>query len=136
MKKILGIIAFFFMVTLAGCFSNSYSADTLKENLTKGGYTVVENPTIANLETSKLEGLQKVLYAYTDETGLLLFIFDTTEHANKPTEGSTVSTEVGLIMDWGKINAKDNAEFGTSNNVMYSGDKTARKTAGITTGLD
>lgn len=137
MKKLFLLFIAVFVFILTGC-TTSYSKDSFKGNLEKNGYTVDVNPTIANLDKTKLEGLQTVLYAYNkDDIGILLFIFDSTDNVSKLTEGSTVSETVSMIMRWGKDHAKSgNNEFGSVNNVLYSGDKDARKAAGIRLATD
>jgi hypothetical protein len=132
MKKILGLFVILFMFVLTGCLENSYSSDSLKSNLEKNGYTVQVDPIITNIDKDKLEGLKSVLYAYNKDGGILFFVFDKIENVEKLTQGNTVSETVSMIMRWGKDNAKDdNSEFGSANNVLYSGDKDARKASGI-----
>ena len=132
MKKILGLFVIAFMFILTGCLESSYSASSLKSNLESNGYTVDTNPVIANLDKSKFDGLESIIYAYNKDSGILFFVFDKIENASKLTAGSTMSDDVAMVVRWGESHAKDNnSEFGTANNVFYAGDKDARKASGI-----
>ena len=137
MKKILALLVLFFTFILTGCNPSNYSADSIKSNLEKNGYTVEVNPTVVNLDTSKMEGLQTIVYGYKGEYGTLFFVFDSTANANKLTDANPVPAHVSIIMDWGKDHAKENnKEFGAYNNVVYSGDKDIRKASGIKLATD
>jgi len=144
MKKIISALLLLVVVfSLASCFEQSYSAASLKSGLEKGGYTVVENPTIVNLETSKMEGLKTVLYGYKTvdgkEAGVLLLVFDNIDHASEVSngtygsDGTVRATEtMSLLNDWGrKHSLTDDPCFGTANNVVWAGDKAARIASGI-----
>lgn len=147
MKKIISaLVIVLFVFSLASCsFSQRYSAASMKSGLEKGGYTVVENPRIDNFDTSKLEGLQTILYGYKTvdgkERGILLMVFDNYDNAGEVLNGTygadgttTASERVGILADWGKAhsaNEEGEAYIGTSNNVVWTGDKDARLSAGI-----
>ena len=143
MKKILirTICVFLFALTvfqLIACKS-SYSSDSLKSNLEKAGYKVDTNPIILNLETSKMEGYQSSLYGYkivdNQELGVLILIFDTTEHANKvgSPEGNVATETVSLLHDWGRKHATEDelSVYGVANNIIWTGSTQAKDAAKI-----
>jgi hypothetical protein len=137
--RILSIFAFIVLLfQLASC-SSSYSSDSLKSGLEKAGYKVDTNPVIVNLDTSKLEGYKSSLYGYKtvdgEENGILILIFDSTDHANKAgTTESNVASETMIMMhDWGRKHApeSDTSVYGTANNIVWAGSSEAKKAAGI-----
>jgi hypothetical protein len=143
MKKIIVRILSIFAVVmllfqLASC-SSSYSADSLKSGLEKAGYTVDNNPVIVNFDPSKLDGYKSSLYGYKtvdgEENGILILIFDSTDHATKAgSTDSNVATETMIMLhDWGRKHAPDSdtSVYGTANNIVWAGSSEAKKAAGI-----
>ena len=49
-----------FKAPFISCNPSNYSADSIKSNLEKNGYIVEVNPTVVNLDTSKMEGSKTV----------------------------------------------------------------------------
>ena len=148
MKKIFAKIAGLFaalalLIGLASCFDASYSPSSMKSGLEKAGYTVDENPTIVNLDTSKLEGYKSSLYGYKtadDEDAILILIFDSTANVEKATAsnvnsaGDKVANDFVTIMyRWGRNHAPetDTSVYGTANNIVWAGSRKAKTAAGI-----
>ena len=140
MKKLFISFALVFlcMCGLVGCAA-SYDSNSMKSGLERRGYTVQVNATITGLDTSKMEGYKSNLYAYKEvdgeERGILILIFDSTDHANKEgsTSGSTASETMILMHDWGRKHApdSDSAVYGTANNIIWAGCQDAKNAAGI-----
>ena len=141
MKKLIAtmLVAVIAAIALVGC-TQTLSAGSVKSGLEKAGYTVdtydkntfeSAQLTVA-LETSKMEGLQSVVYAYKkvdDRTdGILILIFDNIDHADKV--GNSV---IALMNTFGRMHApeSDSSVVGTHNNVVWAGSSAARKAAGI-----
>ena len=142
-KKILiktfSLFAFIFLLfQLASC-SMAYSSDSLKSGLEKAGYKVDVNPTIVNLDTSKLEGFKSSLYGYKtvdgEENGILILIFDSTENANKSgtTSDNVASETMAMLYRWGRAHAPetDLSVYGVANNIIWAGSSQAKSAAGI-----
>ena len=136
----------FVLVCFAGCASN-YSDTSLANGLAKAGYTVDRYDkntfegaqfTVA-LETSKMEGLEKVIYAYKtvngEEDGILILVFDSTEHADKygSTTTGTATETMSMLYAFGRRHAPetDTSVYGTANNLIWAGSSAAKSAAGI-----
>ena len=143
MKKIItrlfALFAFIFVLFgLASCASN-YSTDSMKSGLKGAGYTVEENPTIQNLDTSKLTGYKSSIYAYKtvngEEEGILILVFDSADNASKAgnPEGDVATEFISLMHNWGKNHAPstDVSVYGTANNLVWAGASAAKQAAGI-----
>ena len=140
MKKLAALIfvAIIFALTLTSC-SASVSADSIKSGLKNAGYTVdtydkntFESAQLSvTLETSKMEGLTAVIYAYktvNDRTdGILVLVFDSIDHASISNEN------LGLMNSFGRRHApeSDTSVVGTHNNTVWAGSQAARKAAGL-----
>ena len=130
-----GLAAF----ALTGCFESSYSADSLKSGLERGGYTVELNPTIIGIETDKLDGYKSSVYGYKmvddKEYGIIILIFDSIDNANKAGSPSgDVATEfMSQMHDWGRRHAPDTdlSVYGVANNIVWAGCQNAKTAAGI-----
>lgn len=148
MKRFISLAAAVVLVLalFAGCAA-SYSDTSLANGLAKAGYTVDRYDkntfegaqlTVA-LETSKMEGLQKVIYAYKTvndaNDGILILVFDTTEHADKygSTSTGTATATMSLLYAFGRSHApeSDTSVYGTANNIIWAGSSAAKSAAGI-----
>ena len=132
---------------LASC-SLGYKAENLKSGLEKSSYKV-DTYTPAEFEayqlnsvtiqTTKMDGLQQVLLGTKKlddrNDGILIFVFDSTENANKvgSPEGSSATETMSILMDFGKkmAPAEDNSTYGTANNLVWTGSQAAKSAAGI-----
>ena len=139
-KKVLSLfVVFGLLFGLTGCFGSSYSNSSLKSGLQSAGYTVDENPTILNLDTSKLTGYQSSLYAYktvdSKEDGILILIFDSSSNADKAGNSADgVATEfMSMMYNWGRAHApqSDTSVYGIANNIVWAGSNAAKNAAGI-----
>ena len=143
-KKILirtfSIFAFIFLLFQLAACSSSYSSDSLKSGLEKAGYTVTVNPTIENLDTSKLAGYKSSVYGYktvnVEEDGILILIFDSIDNANKASEtkvNDANETTAAMLYRWGRAHAPetDTSVYGIANNIIWAGSSQAKSAAGI-----
>ncbi len=140
------LVAVIAAIALVGC-TQTLSASSVKSGLEKAGYKVdtYDKNTFESaqltlaLETSKMEGLQSVVYAYKNvddryknvdysTDGILILIFDNIDHADK-----VGNTALALMNTFGRTHApeSDSSVVGTHNNVVWAGSSAARKAAGI-----
>lgn len=148
MKKFYNVAAIFvftliMVLSFAGC-SQIYSAESAESGLKKSGYSVSVYTAVefeqqgsnGALETSKMEGLQTVIYAEKRDSsnkitsmGLIL-VFDSISSAQ-----SVSDSDEGLLYSFAK-NYVMAVNYGQYNNVVFSGSSEARLAAGITSIAD
>ena len=124
-------------VGLAGCFDATYSAESVKNNLSRSGYTVTEGEKIKfydETDTSSLSGLQKIYFAEKgsgdDAEYSVILVFDSISNAGKLSSEKLVELREAAEGNCG-ANFKSNMSMGTYNNVVFTGTINAKNAAGL-----
>lgn len=146
MKKAINLLSIFSMALIlcvglfgfVGCdFSASYSADSIKNNLVRAGFTVSEGDLIFDddVKASELAGIQKVYLvtkgADADKEAAFFLVFNSIGNAENGVTDQRLPDIADSAQSLCGANKKGEVGVGRYNNVVFAGLPNCRTAAGI-----